>query len=40
MKRFRAVEEWLYNTPNIPRRLFKDMLMDVIKATALFATIC
>jgi polyhydroxyalkanoate synthase len=35
MKMFRAVEEWLYNTPNVPGRLFKDIVNGCYKQNGL-----
>ena len=32
---FRSVEEWLYNTPNIPGKLFKDIVNECYKKNSL-----
>ncbi len=32
---FRSVEEWLYNTPNIPGKLFKDIINECYKNNSL-----
>lgn len=37
LKMFRSVEEWLYNTPNIPGRLFKDIVNGCYKNNGLIS---